>query len=233
MPKKEITNSLEMLQTEFEKAERKPEDWIIVEGMHEALVDQDTFDIVQEKLKSRQRPRDDGNYSLFAGLIKCGECRKALTVRKTNAKHPQMIYSCKTYNAFGKHHCTQHRIEYDKLYKLVIDEIRQLARKALADRDGAAEQLPENCSAEQRAQSESLARQIMKNKERLEILEKMISRLYEDMISGKISEANFEVMIKKAQDEQAEVRKAIEQDQELLKQSMRSTENARKWLEMV
>jgi Site-specific recombinases, DNA invertase Pin homologs len=214
-------------------AERKPEDWIVVEGMHEALVDQDTFDIVQEKLRSRQRPRDDGNYSLFAGLIKCGECRKALTIRKTNAKHPQMIYSCKTYNAFGKHHCTQHRIEFDKLYKLVIDEIRQLARKALADRDGAAEQLAENCSAEQRAQSESLARQIMKNKERLEILEKMISRLYEDMISGKISEANFEVMIKKAQDEQAEVRKAIEQDQELLKQSMQSTENARKWLEMV
>ena len=214
-------------------AERKPEDWIVVEGMHEALVDQDTFDIVQEKLRSRQRPRDDGNYSLFAGLIKCGECRKALTIRRTNAKHPQMIYSCKTYNAFGKHHCTQHRIEYDRLYKLVLEEIRHLARKALADKDGAAEQLAESCSAEQKAQSETLARQIMKNKERLEILEKMISRLYEDMISGKISEANFEVMIKKAQDEQAEVRKAIEQDQELLKQSMQSTENARKWLEMV
>lgn len=108
-----------------------------------------------------------------------------------------------------------------------------LARKALADRDGAAEQLAENCSAEQKAQSESLARQIMKNKERLEILEKMITRLYEDMISGKISEANFEIMISRAQSEQAEVRKSIEQDQELLKQSMQSTENARKWLEMV
>ncbi len=214
-------------------AERKPEDWIIVEGMHEALVDQDTFDIVQEKLKSRQRPRGDGNYSLFAGLIKCGECRKALTIRRTNAKHPQMIYSCKTYNAYGKHHCTQHRVEYDKLYRLVLDEIRQLAGRALADQDGAAELLAESCSAEQDAQSESLARQIMKNKERLEILEKMISRLYEDMVSGKITEANFEVMISRTQAEQTEVLKNIEQDQELLKQSVQSTENARKWLEMI
>lgn len=214
-------------------AERKPEDWIIVEGMHEALVDQDTFDIVQSKLKSRMRPRDDGNYSLFAGLIKCGECGKALTIRRTNEKHPKMIYSCKTYNAYGKQHCTQHRIEYDKLYKLVIEEIRQLARKALADKDGAAEQLAENCSAEQKAQAETYARQIMKNKERLSVLEKMVSRLYEDMITGKISEPNFEAMITKSQSEQAEVRKAIAHDQELLKQSMQSTEQARKWLDMV
>ena len=214
-------------------AERKPEDWIIVEGMHEALVDQDTFDIVQSKLKSRMRPRDDGNYSLFAGLIKCGECGKALTIRRTNEKHPKMIYSCKTYNAYGKQHCTQHRIEYDKLYKLVIEEIRQLAKKALADKDGAAEQLAENCSAEQKAQAETYARQIMKNKERLGVLEKMVSRLYEDMITGKISEPNFEAMITKSQSEQAEVRKAIAHDQELLKQSMQSTEQARKWLDMV
>ena len=61
----------------------------------------------------------------------------------------------------------------------------------------------------------------------------MITRLYEDMISGKISEPNFEAMLVKAQSEQNEVRKAISRDQELLKKSMQSTENARKWLEMI
>ena len=144
-----------------------------------------------------------------------------------------MIYSCKTYNAYGKHHCTQHRIEFDKLYRLVLEEIRSLAMQALADRDGVAEQLAENCSAEQKAQSETLARQIAKNKERSDLLDKMVTRLYEDMISGKISEPNFEAMLAKAQSEQNEVRKAISHDQELLKKSMQSTENARKWLDMI
>ena len=38
----------------------------------------------------------------------CGECGKSLTIRYTNDKHPKQIYSCKTYNAYGKQHCTQH-----------------------------------------------------------------------------------------------------------------------------
>ncbi len=65
---------------------------------------------MQSKLKSRQRPGQTSEISLFAGLIKCGECGKSLTVRYTNAKHPEQIYSCKTYNAYWKQHCTQHRL---------------------------------------------------------------------------------------------------------------------------
>ena len=65
-----------------------------------------------------------GFYCLFLKDAKCGECGKSLTVRYTNAKHPQRIYSCKTYNAFGKNHCTQHRIDYDTLYSHVLRKIR-------------------------------------------------------------------------------------------------------------
>ena len=57
---------------------------------------------------------------------------KSLTVRYTNAKYPQQIYSCKTYNAFGKNYCTQHRIDYDTLYNHVLRKIRECARAALA-----------------------------------------------------------------------------------------------------
>ena len=77
--------------------EKKPQDWIVVEERHEPLIDSKSFAIVQDKLKSRQRPRQDGETSLFAGLIKCGECGKSLTIRTTHAKHPQQIYACKTY----------------------------------------------------------------------------------------------------------------------------------------
>ncbi|HJB58631.1 MAG TPA: recombinase family protein, partial [Candidatus Faecalibacterium faecipullorum] len=100
--------------------DKRPEDWIVVEGRHEALIDRGSFEVVQEKLRARQRPRQNGEVSLFAGLLKCGECGKSLTIRATNAKHPQQIYACKTYNAYGKNHCTQHRVEYDVLYDLVL-----------------------------------------------------------------------------------------------------------------
>lgn len=108
--------------------DKKPEEWIVVEGQHEAIIDRESFNIVQEKLKSRQRPGKSGEISLFAGLVKCGECGKALTVRTTHEKFPKRIYSCKTYNAFGKTHCTQHRVEYDTLYALVLNKIRECAK---------------------------------------------------------------------------------------------------------
>ena len=84
--------------------------------------------------------------SLFAGLIKCGECGKSLTIRYTNAKHPQQIYSCKTYNAFGKNHCTQHRIDYDTLYSHVLRKIRECARAALMDGEAVADRLTNTCA---------------------------------------------------------------------------------------
>ena len=113
--------------------EKKPQDWIVVEERHEPIVDRKSFDIVQDKLKSRQRSRQTGEISLFAGLLKCGECGKSLTIRYTNDKHPKQIYSCKTYNAYGKQHCTQHRVEYETLYRLVLNKIRECAKAALMD----------------------------------------------------------------------------------------------------
>ncbi len=94
------------------------------------------------------------------GLIKCGECGKSLTIRYTNAKHPQQIYSCKTYNAFGKNHCTQHRIDYDTLYSHVLRKIRECARAALMDGEAVADRLTNTCEAEQREQREAMERSL-------------------------------------------------------------------------
>ena len=154
--------------------DKRPEDWIVVEGQHEALIDRSSFEVVQEKLRARQRPRQNGKASLFAGLLKCGECGKSLTIRVTNAKRPKQIYACKTYNAYGKNHCTQHRVEYDVLYKLVLDQIQECAQAALQDEAAVAGRLSDACAAEQNAQREALERFLAKDEERVEMLNKMV-----------------------------------------------------------
>ena len=213
--------------------DKKPEDWIVVEGQHEAIIDRKSFDIVQGKLKSRQRPGASGEISLFAGLIKCGECGKALTVRYTNDKHPRRIYSCKTYNAYGKQHCTQHRIEYDTLYSLVLNKIRECAKAALTDGDAIAGRLTDTCQAEQQSQREALERFLTKDEERIEVLEKMVLRLYEDMVAGRISEANFNLMLDKTQKEQAELNAKVEQGRKKLADEIRLACDARQWVEAI
>lgn len=213
--------------------EKKPEDWIVVEGTHEALIDKKSFAIVQEKLKSRQRPGQSGEPSMFAGLLKCGECGKSLTVRYTNAKHPQQIYSCKTYNAYGKQHCSQHRVDFDMLYSLVLNKIRECAAAALMDGEAVADRLTNTCQAEQQDQREALERSLTKDEERIEVLEKMVLRLYEDMVAGRITEANFNLLLEKTQNEQAELRAKVEVGRKRLADEIRLAVDARQWIESI
>ena len=213
--------------------EKKPEDWIVVEGTHEPLVDQKSFAIVQDKLKSRQRPGASGKISLFAGLIKCGECGKALTIRMTNDKHPRQIYSCKTYNAYGKHHCSQHRIEYDTLYSLVLNKIRECAAAALMDGEAVADRLTDTCQTEQQGQREALERSLTKDEERIDVLDKMVLRLYEDMVAGRISEANFNLLLANTQKEQAELRARVQDGRKRLADEIQLAVDARQWVESI
>ncbi len=188
---------------------------------------------MQNKLKSRQRPGQTNEISLFAGLLKCGECGKSLTVRYTNAKHPQRIYSCKTYNAFGKNHCTQHRIDYDTLYSHVLRKIRECARAALMDGEAVADRLTNTCEAEQREQREAMERSLTRDEERIEVLDKMVMRLYEDMIAGRISEQNFNTMLEKTQTEQTELKAKVSEGRKRLSDEVQLANDAKQWVEAI
>ena len=213
--------------------EKKPQDWIVVEQRHEPLIDRKSFAIVQDKLKSRQRPRQNGETSLFAGLIKCGECGKSLTIRTTHAKHPQQIYACKTYGAFGKTHCSQHRVEYDTLYRLVLNKIRECASAALMDGEAIAGKLTDTCEAEQKGQREAWERSLAKDEERIEVLEKMVLRLYEDMMAGRISDTNFNLMLGRTQTEQAELKARVEEARKRLSDEAKIESDARQWIDAI
>ncbi len=213
--------------------EKKPEEWIVVENQHEPIITKADFDIVQQKLKSRQRPRLNGELSLFAGLLKCGECGKSLTFRSTHTKQPQRTYACKTYAAFGKKHCTQHRIDFDVLYKLVLEKIRECAAAALVDSKAVADKLFNNCLAEQNQQRENLERTLARDEARAELLEKMVLKLYEDMLAGTISEGNFNLMLTKTQKEQADLQARIAENRKYLADESQLACDTKQWADCI
>ena len=212
---------------------KKAHEWIIVENQHEPIIDRQTFDIVQTKIKKRQHPRDTDNFSLFSGLIKCGECGKALTIRKTNAKYPKDIYSCVTYNKFGKEHCTQHRVDYDVLYQLVLDRIRLLAKATLADEKSVEMRLESSYAQQARVEQEASSFAIAKAQDRIQVLDRMISRLYEDMIAGRVNEANFETLLNNAQREQTTLKEQIEAAQNKGAEEEQKVQDAKAWTELI
>ena len=214
-------------------SEKKPEDWIVVEGCHEPIIDKATFEIVQEKLKSRQRPRQNGEFSLFAGLIKCGECGKALTHRLAYSHEPLPVYCCKTYNAFGKTHCTQHRVTEPMLKEIVLNKIRECAQAAQVDDDDVAKRLRETCETEQRQRQDAMAHAVAKDEERLEALNKMIVQLYEDRMLKHISEDNFTMLLEKTQKEQVEVQTRIEEARKKLDDEVQIAYDTQQWKDAI
>lgn len=213
--------------------DKKREDWIIVEGMHEAIIDRDTYDIVQEKVKSRKRADAWGNFSLFAGLVKCGQCGSTMNIRRANQKGNDRIYTCSRYNKYGKAHCTQHRIKYDTLYGIVLEQIRSCAQKALADEQEVAAQLRENCQADEQAGRALIEQSIAEDSERIDALERIISRVYEDMVAGRITEDNFNHILERSQTEQTTLKTRVTLNRQRLTQQDQEQEDNTRWLAII
>ena len=213
--------------------DKRREEWIIVEGMHEAIIDRDTYDIVQEKVKSRKRADAWGTFSLFAGLVKCGQCGSTMNIRRANQKGNDRIYTCSRYNKYGKAHCTQHRIKYDTLYSIVLEQIRSCAEKALADEQEAAEQLRENCQADEQAERLLIEQSIAEDSERIDALERIISRVYEDMVAGRITEDNFNRILERSQTEQTTLKNRVTLNRQRLTQQDQEQEDNTRWLEII
>ena len=124
-------------------------------------------------------------------------------------------------------------MEYSTLYRLVLNKIRECARAVLMDGEAVAGKLTDTCEAEQKGQREALERALAKDTERMDVLEKMMLRLYEDMMAGRISEANFNLMLEKTQKEQAEVKARVEDARKKLSDEARIESDAKQWVDAI
>ena len=213
--------------------DKKPEDWIVVDNVHEPLVDRDTFALVQKKIQSRKRPDAWGNFSIFAGLVKCGQCGSTMNIRRANQKGNERIYTCSRYNKYGVAHCSQHRIRFETLYGIVLEQIRACAQRALSDEQAVTDELSKDFAAEERAEREAIERSITEDSEKLAALERIISRVYADMVAGRISEENFDHILASSQAEQNTLKSRVKLAQERLVQQDKQQEDNDRWLNLI
>ena len=213
--------------------DKKPEEWIQVENVHEPLVDIDTYNLVQEKVKMRKRPDAWGNYGIFAGLVKCGECGSTMNQRVANAKAKTRILTCAKYNKYGVAHCSQHRLELDTLYQIVLEQIRTCAALALADETKVMEELRKSSQCDSEEESRRMKAKLSESANRLSELDALISKLYEDWVAGRINETNFTRMMEKAQGEQEALQKKADTMRECLDGAAREQEDNSKWLSLI
>lgn len=214
------------------KSKKVPEtEQIRVENTHEPLVSQEIFDGANAKILSRRREDTEHFVSPFAGLVKCGTCGKALGLRYWG-KDRNRVYTCTAY-AHNTKSCTDHRIYYEDLYKAVLADIQYHARIAYEDRDKAvalAVKMNDKADGNKGKTNESKLKQ---TKKRYDEVTRLFDRLYEDSLSGRISNDNFNRLIEKYQSEQEQLLRQMDALQNALQEVKDNQRNAVKWADLM
>ncbi len=213
--------------------DKQPHEWLIVEDMHEPLVSRETFDLVREKVGSRKRPDAFGNYSIFAGLVKCGQCGSTMNIRRANQKGNDRIYTCSKYNKYGVKHCSQHRVSYDTLYGIVLEQIRGYAAKALENETEVIRQLESQSRGDYDDGRALIEKAVSDDAARLNSIEKLIAQLYEDRIAERVTAENFNAILARTQSEQATLLERLSRNQSRLDRDRLEQDNTNRWIELI
>ena len=108
-----------------------PNDYIIVENTHEAIIDKDTFNYVQTLLPKNVKRPEKKRFYLFDGLLYCGDCKHRITIRYQN-KTGRSYTICDYYRTYSKYHvCTTHTNNYKVLESIILDNIVSVCKKYL------------------------------------------------------------------------------------------------------
>ena len=133
-----VQNRSHNLSYKNKKHVRQPEEqWIRAEGMHEPVIDSDTFRKVQERQKTRTKEiKSDSVDSVFTGVIFCADCKHAMVrMYERGGEHKFIGYCCKTYKTQGKRKCASHAVKDGRLQEAVLRSIKEEAGKLLTPED--------------------------------------------------------------------------------------------------
>ena len=187
--------------------ENTPDKWVVFEDTHEAIIDKDTWDAVQKAREQRRRPTKMGEMGMFSGLAFCADCgAKLYHCRSTSWTHEQECYTCASYRTLKK--CSAHYIRAVVLEQLVLQNLQRVVAYAQDDEDEFVRRIMENKTALQRNEQEQAKRKLEKQERRINELDAIIQRLYEDRVVGTLSAERF-----------AKLSEGYEKEQTALKQS--------------
>jgi site-specific DNA recombinase len=213
------------------KLKAPKEDWVITYNTHEPLVSQETWDLVQSLIKSRKRETRTGEVQIFSGLLRCSDCGSALSYAgKQKGDTRKGEYSCWFYKTHGREYCSSHFITYDNIYNIVLEDIRTNARLAERFENRYLKQLLDVDSAKQKKQLEKDKKGIEDLKNRIADLDKIVKKLYEDNVLGKITDKRFASLSGEYEKEQQELAEKLDALQEKVQSVKENANKAQQFL---
>ncbi|MGO5061702.1 DUF4368 domain-containing protein [Lawsonibacter sp. LCP25S3_F5] len=219
------------------KSHYVPEDqWTIFENTHEAIIDQETFNLAQ-KVRSQVRRYPDGwgEVAPLTGLMYCADCGAKMYVHRTNNGKRISQYTC---SAYTKTPCgtlcnTQHRINESVVLELVSDLLKAIAEYAKHDREEFIRVVQDAQDSHQAADMKRQKNRLSANQQRLNELEVLLCKIYEDNILGKLPDARYATLDAQYAKEQIKLKEEIASLEKSLEAYEKSKKSADRFIALI
>ena len=216
-----------------------PEDWLIFEDTHEAIVDKGTWELVQ-KLRGTPRRIDTlGEANPLTGLVFCADCGAKMYNQRTRGNdtkpYPSDAYECSSYKLAGQRRtavCSNHHISTKALRALILETIKVTSAYAISNEAEFIQKVRAASEVQQAQAAKDLKRKLNKDKRRFNELDTIIKKLYESYAVGRIGEERFDTLLAGYEQEQTALRQSITESEAALDSFEQDTANVEHFLDL-
>ena len=213
--------------------ENPPEKQAVFENHHEPIIDRETWERVQELRKQRKRPNRYDEVGLFSGILFCADCGSVMYQQRYQTdKRKQDCYICGSYKKRTAD-CTAHFIRTDLLTAGVLSNLRKVTSYAAKHEARFIKLLIEQNEDGGKRRNAAKKKELEAAEKRIAELSAIFKRLYEDSVTGRISDERFTELSADYEAEQKELKERAARLREELSKAQEATANAEKFMNVV
>ena len=209
------------------------DEWKIFEDTQPAIIDRQTFDTVQKMREHKRVYIKSNETNMFSGLLYCADCGGLLTIQRYKKNHDYDHFYCSTYRKKKKGLCTPHRIRVKDLKEVILQDLRKICEYVAFHEKEFIENYLKSTTAEQQKAQAKAQRELTKTTARIEEINGIIRKLYEDNVKGKMTDKRFDFLAKSYETEQAELRAKTEELKKIIAATEQDNDNLKKFLKIV
>ena len=210
-----------------------PSEWVIFENTQEPIIEESVFLIVQKIRQGRRRPTKMGDMGMFSGLLYCADCGGKMYLCRTNYFKPeQEYYICSTYRK-DRTLCSTHSIRRVVLEEIVLRNLREAIQYVTQYEDDFVQRAADQSLRERDKELAQKKDTLTQSQKRIAELDVIIKRLYEDNISGKLSDERFIKLSRDYELEQTNLTNLVEHLRQEVKEQEKQKVNVRQFIAAV
>ena len=212
------------------------DNWLIFENTHEAIIDQETFDNVQRIRGNVKRYPDGwGEYHPLTGLMYCADCGSKMYVHRTNNYKNIPYYVCSNYKKVpcGMLCPSAHRIKAEVVINLIQETLKDIKNYLDEDNEAFIHSIQNEMEEKEKAHIEKKKIRLTESQNKLQELERLMCRIYEDMILNKIPNNRYEILNNQYETEQLTLSKEIKDLELVISRYEMETDKARKFISLI